>query len=71
MTPMRKPRTVPRPMGISDSRHSRRDGRSSRSFGLSTWGGTSWPAVASTSAMPKSPTAIGTTPKPSPSSTMP
>ena len=69
--PIRKPSTVPRPIGAADSRHSCREGSSSRSRGLITAGGVGWPAVARISATPKSPTATGTTPRPSPSSTTP
>src|SRR5574341_2206415 len=39
MMPIRNPSAVPRPIGHADSRHSPRDGRSSRSFGLITAGG--------------------------------
>ena len=69
--PMRKPRIVPRPIGAAESRHSCFDGSSSRSFGFITAGGVSCPAVARISATPKRPTATGTTPMPSPSSTIP
>ncbi len=69
--PIRKPITVPRPMGHTDSRHSWRVGKSSRSFGLMTCGGVASPAVARISARPKRPTATGTIPMPSPSSTTP
>ena len=69
--PIRKPSTVPRPMGMMESRHSRREGSSWRSRGFSTSVGVAWPAVAKTSASPKRPTASGTTPMPSPSSTTP
>ncbi len=68
---MRKPSTVPRPIGAADSRHSCREGSSSRRRGLTTWGGVACPAVARISATPNSPTATGTTPRPSPSSTTP
>ena len=71
MIPIRKPSTVPRQMGQFASFHSWRDGSSSRSVGLMTAGGVSWPAVARISERPKRPTATGTTPIPSPSSTTP
>ena len=71
ITPIRKPSTVPRPIGAADSPHSRREGNSSRSLGLITAGGVGWPAVARISARPKRPTATGTMPMPSPSSTTP
>ena len=71
MIPMKKPRTVPRQMGPFASRHSWRDGRSSRRRGLMTAGGFAMPAVSRISARPKRPTATGTTPMPSPSSVTP
>jgi len=71
MMPIRKPSTVPRAIGMAESRHSWRDGSSSRSRGLMTSGGFACPAVARISLRPKRPTATGTTPMPSPSSTTP
>ena len=68
---MRKPTTVPRAIGADDCRHSVREGSSSLRRGLMTAGGAGWPAVARISATPNSPTATGTTPRPSPSSTTP
>ena len=69
--PIRKPSTLPRAIGHADSRHSPREGSRSRSRGLMTAGGVGAPAVARISATPKRPTATGTTPRPSPSSTTP
>ena len=71
MIPIMNPSSVPRPMGSADCLHSRRVGSSSRSFGFRTSGGFCCPAVARISLSPKSPTATGTTPIPSPSSTTP
>src|SRR5712692_3422067 len=71
MMPIKNPSTVPRQMGMFDSRHSWRDGSSSRRRGLITSGGFFMPAVNRISASPKSPTATGTTPMPSPSSATP
>jgi len=71
MMPIRKPSRLPRAIGPADSRNSSREGIRSRSFGFCTWGISFCPAVSRISEMPNSPTATGTMPTPSPSSTRP
>ena len=68
VSPMRKPMTVPRAIGIAESRHSFRFGNSSRSLGTITLPITSADGVARISPSPNRPTATGTMPMPSPSS---
>ena len=71
MMPMKKPRAVPRRIGFTESRSSSVVGRRSRSFGFKTSRCLGDPAVTRISEMPKSPTATGTTPIPSPRATSP
>ena len=66
--PTRKPSTVPRAIGIADSRHSLRVGSSSRKRGAVTLAVTVRLGVERISPRPNSPTATGTMPMPSPRS---
>ena len=70
VSPTRKPRREPRAIGMTDSRHSCRLGRSWRSFGAMTLRIMFAAGVDRISPRPNRPTATGTMPMPSPSSGM-
>ena len=72
MMPIRKPSTVPRQMGLFDSRHSWRDGQEVAQPRLDDLGRVRHArGERGSRASPNRPTATGTTPIPSPSSMMP
>ena len=68
MMPMKKPSTVPRAIGMADSRHSLRVGSRSRRRGEMMSFTASALGVDRISPRPNRPTATGTMPMPSPSS---
>ena len=70
VSPIRKPRTEPRAIGMADCRHSRRFGNSWRNLGAITLLTTVADGVDRISPSPNSPIATGTMPMPSPSSAM-
>ena len=65
MIPIRKPSTLPRPIGPTEALSSAPVGTSSRSFGCRTATSRAFAALRMISEMPKSPTATGTMPSPS------